>query len=89
MGVQSASRSGVEFDIAFCGCDLQGLRGDENYEDRVVGIDFQNENLVAWEGDTPLATVPDLIRYDHIAPVISCIRYCVHCSPPSWPPRCA
>jgi len=33
---------------------------------REMRIEIQNENLVAWDGDTPVATVPDLISMiDH------------------------
>ncbi len=37
---------------------LQGLDRDQGAQ---MAIDFQNENLIAWQDGTPVVTVPDLI----------------------------
>lgn len=39
------------------------LIGINKFEDRDYRVDFQNENLIAYEGDRVLATVPDLITF--------------------------
>lgn len=39
------------------------FEGIGKYEGKTYKIDYQNENLVAYEGDTPILTVPDLICF--------------------------